>query len=145
VLHSELTDAADVVLAGSSAFEKDGSFTNDQGHVQGAALVIAPPGDAQNDCAILAHFAQLFGGTLSTPDRARTEIAAELGHLQAYDALRQMTFSRPVAARTWLQASNPSERWKWDFLFQDLPPVKGALDPSALPPEPPRPSGGTTE
>ena len=50
-----------------------------------------------------------------------------------------MTFNRPVSARTWLQASNPSERWKWDFLFQDLPPVKGALDPSSLPPEPPKP------
>ena len=36
-----------------------------------------------------------------------------------------MTFSRPVPMRTWLQMSNPSERWKWDFLFQDLPPVKG--------------------
>jgi hypothetical protein len=23
-----------------------------------------------------------------------------------------------------MQASNPSERWKWDFMFQDLPPVK---------------------
>ena len=44
-----------------------------------------------------------------------------------------MTFSRPVSARNWLQASNPSERWKWDFLFQDLPPIKGALDPSSLP------------
>jgi hypothetical protein len=33
-------------------------------------------------------------------------------------------FVAPVAARHWLQASNPSERWKWDFLFQDLPPVK---------------------
>jgi hypothetical protein len=32
---------------------------------------------------------------------------------------------RPVPARNWLQASNPSERWKWDFLYQDLPPVKG--------------------
>ena len=29
------------------------------------------------------------------------------------------------AAQHWLQASNPSERWKWDFMFQDLPPVKG--------------------
>jgi hypothetical protein len=29
-----------------------------------------------------------------------------------------------VTAKTWLQASNPSERWKWDFMFQDLPPVK---------------------
>ena len=33
----------------------------------------------------------------------------------------------------WLQASNPSERWKWDFMFQDLPPVKGSVDPTALP------------
>ena len=35
-----------------------------------------------------------------------------------------LSFARPVSARTWLQASNPSERWKWDFMFQDLPPVK---------------------
>jgi len=57
--------------------------------------------------------------------------------------LQQMMFSRPVPMRTWLQMSNPSERWKWDFLFQDLPPVKGALDPSSLPPAPPtRPGEG---
>ena len=31
----------------------------------------------------------------------------------------------------WLQASNPSERWKWDFMFQDLPPVKFAGTPRA--------------
>ena len=66
-----------------------------------------------------------LGLTLSTPERARTEIAAELIHLQAYGVLQQMMFSRPVSVRTWLQMSNPSERWKWDFLFQDLPPVKG--------------------
>jgi hypothetical protein len=38
---------------------------------------------------------------------------------------------RDVAARHWLQASNPSERWKWDFMFQDLPPVKFAGRPAA--------------
>jgi hypothetical protein len=104
--------------------------------VQGAATVIAAPGDAQDDCLILANFAMLVGLAVSTPERARTEIAAELIHLQAYGRLQQMMFSRPVSVRTWLQMSNPSERWKWDFLFQDLPPVKGALDPSALPPAP---------
>jgi hypothetical protein len=36
-----------------------------------------------------------------------------------------VTFPKPLAARTWLQSSNPSERWKWDHMFQDLPPVKG--------------------
>ena len=136
VMESELTAAADFVLPGSTSFEKDASYTNDQGMVQGAAAVIAPPGDAQDDCLILANFAMLFGLQLSTAERARTEIATALVHMQAYGALQQVKFSRPVAARTWLQASNPSERWKWDFLFRDVPPVKGALDPSALPPAP---------
>jgi NADH-quinone oxidoreductase subunit G len=135
-LQSELTAAADVVLAGCSAFEKDASYTNDQGRVQGAALVIAPPGDAQDDCAILAAFGSIVGVKVSAPDRARTEIAGELSHMEAYGVLQKMTFTRPVSARTWLQGSNPSERWKWDFLFQDLPPVKGAVDPTSLPPPP---------
>jgi NADH-quinone oxidoreductase subunit G len=138
VLHSELTAAADVVLAGASSFEKDACYTNDQGRVQGAALVTPPPGDALDDCVILAHVGMALGVQLPSPDRARSEIAAGLARLPAYAALPQMTFSRPVAAHTWLQASNPSERWKWDFLFQDLPPVKGKLDLSALPPEPGR-------
>ena len=47
-----------------------------------------------------------------------------------------LTFNVPVPADHWLQASNPSERWKWDFMFQDLPPVKGTVDLSALPPAP---------
>jgi NADH-quinone oxidoreductase subunit G len=136
VVHSELTAAADCVLSGSTSFEKDASYTNDQGRVQGAATVIAAPGDTQDDCLILANFAMLVGLTVSTPDRARTEIAAELIHLQAYGVLQKMMFSRPVTLRTWLQMSNPSERWKWDHLFQDLPPVKGSLDPSSLPPAP---------
>ena len=44
-----------------------------------------------------------------------------------------VVFSRPVSARHWLQASNPSERWKWDFMFQDLPPVKFGDDFGPLP------------
>ena len=47
-----------------------------------------------------------------------------------------LTFNKPLDARNWLQASNPSERWKWDFMYQDLPPVKGAVDLSSLPPAP---------
>jgi len=42
----------------------------------------------------------------------------------AYAELRSLTFARPINARHWLQGSNPSERWKWDFMFQDVPPVK---------------------
>jgi predicted molibdopterin-dependent oxidoreductase YjgC len=136
VMHSELTAAADFVLPGSTSFEKDGSYTNDEGIVQGAAAVIAAPGEAQDDCLVLANFAMLFGLKLSTAERARSEIAAELTALGNYGGLQQMSFARPVSLRTWLQASNPSERWKWDFLFQDNPPIKGALDPSALPSPP---------
>ena len=136
VLQSELTAAADFVLAGSSNFEKDGSFTNDQGRVQGAAAVAAAPGEALDDSLILSRIGTMLGVELPAPDRARTEIAKQLMHLEAYGALQQMVFSRPVAARTWLQASNPSERWKWDFLFQDLPPVKGTVDLLSLPYQP---------
>ena len=42
-----------------------------------------------------------------------------------YAEAERLAFTRPVPAGTWLQASNPSERWKWDFMYQDLPPVKG--------------------
>jgi anaerobic selenocysteine-containing dehydrogenase len=136
VLHTELTAAADVVLPGASSFEKDASYTNDQGTVQGAALVIAPPGDASDDCEIFAKIGQALEIPIATPERARTDIAAMLVHLQAYGVLQLMKFSRPIALRTWLQSSNPSERWKWDLLFQDLPPVKGTVDLNSLPPEP---------
>jgi NADH-quinone oxidoreductase subunit G len=136
VLQSELSAAADFVLAGSTNFEKDGSFTNDQGRVQGAGLVAAAPGDALDDCLILSRIGMLFGVELPSADRARTEIADRLAHLEAYGALQQMVFTRPVTARTWLQASNPSERWKWDLLFQDLPPVKGTVDLLSLPYQP---------
>jgi hypothetical protein len=56
----------------------------------------------------------------------RQEIAQALPGEGALAGIEQLTFSKPVAARNWLQASNPSERWKWDFMFQDLPPVKFA-------------------
>ena len=53
---------------------------------------------------------------------------------KAFDGIdRRWRSTAPLDARHWLQASNPSERWKWDFMFQDLPPVKGAVDPSSLP------------
>ncbi len=137
-VQSDLTAAADIVLPGSTSFEKDATYTNDQGRVQAAAAVIAAPGDAGDDCLIFANFAMLFGGMVSSAQQARSEIAAALAHMPAYGVLPDMTFTRPVSMRTWLQMSNPSERWKWDFLFQDNAPFKGALDPSAIPPEPPR-------
>ena len=49
------------------------------------------------------------------------------------EGLTTLTFGQRIAGRDCLQGSNPSERWKWDFMFQDLPPIKGSVDPSSLP------------
>ena len=61
----------------------------------------------------------------------RGALAAALAGNERYAGLANLAFVRPVPARHWLQASNPSERWKWDFMFQDLPPVKFAGRPIA--------------
>jgi NADH-quinone oxidoreductase subunit G len=126
VLKTNLAHAADIVLPGAAWVEKDATYTNMTGHVQAAARVIQPPGDAGEDWQILMKLGPVFGVnvTYASGVAVREAIAASLSSLPGYAALPAMTFARPVAARDWLQASNPSERWKWDFMFQDLPPVK---------------------
>jgi len=133
VLHTPLVDAADIALAGCAWVEKDACFTNMTGHVQASSRAITPPGDAGEDWQIIERLGIVFGTTVDMPSgRAiRDTVAAELGG--AYAALPSMTFARPVSARHWLQASNPSERWKWDFMFQDLPPIKFGDDFGPLP------------
>ena len=126
VLLGEIARAADVVLAGSAWVEKDSTYTNDQGRVQAAARAFPPPPDARDDREIFLQVAAALGRELpfKTTDDIRNALAAELEHNTAYRELRTMPFARPVTAANWLQASNPSERWKWDYLFQDLAPVK---------------------
>jgi NADH-quinone oxidoreductase subunit G len=132
VLMTELAQAADIVLPGAAYVEKDATYTNQQGRVQAAAQVMVPPGDATEDWQILINVAVSLGITApryTTAADVRADVAAALDGNAAYDALASVEFARPVPARTWLQASNPSERWKWDFMFQDLPPVKFAGQP----------------
>ena len=126
VLMTPLAAAADFVLPGSAYVEKDALYTNDQGRVQAASLTIAPPGEARDDWEILTHFGRSLGLTLPYKSAAdvRRAIAAAMPGTQ-YENADKLVFTRPISARNWLQASNPSERWKWDFMFQDLPPVKG--------------------
>jgi NADH-quinone oxidoreductase subunit G len=135
VLLSDLARAADFVLPGASYVEKEASYTNDRGRLQGAARVIPTPGEAMEDWQILIGLAPLLGATFAYagPAQIRADIAAAHQGQPGFAEIATMTFGRPLSARHWLQASNPSERWKWDFMFQDLPPVKGAVDPQALP------------
>jgi NADH-quinone oxidoreductase subunit G len=135
VLHTPLAEAADIVLPGCAFVEKDATYTNMTGHVQGASRVLTPPGDAVEDWQILAKLAVVFGATVTYASSAavREAIARELEATAGYGALGSMTFTRPMSAKSWLQASNPSERWKWDFMFQDLPPIKFGEDFGPLP------------
>ena len=135
VLHTPLADAADIVLPGSAFVEKDATYTNMSGHVQAGSRVIAPPGEAGEDWQILMKLGIVFGTNVSYASAAavRESIAQSLASVPGYAALAAVGFARPVSARHWLQASNPSERWKWDFMFQDLPPVKFGEDFGPLP------------
>src|SRR6185503_8666477 len=64
VLKSDLADAADFVLPGACWVEKDAIYTNGQGRVQASSCAIAPPGEAMEDCIILANVARALGLTL---------------------------------------------------------------------------------
>ena len=133
VLMTPLAAAADVVLPGACWTEKDGSYVNGQGRLQAAARAIAPPADAMEDWQIFVNVGTALGATLSytSSQEVRADIAAALPGNERYAGLASLSFARPVPAKHWLQASNPSERWKWDFMFQDLPPVKFTGRPGA--------------
>jgi len=135
VLLTDLARAADFVLPGASSMEKEASYTNDQGRLQGTARAIPVPGEALEDWQLLVKLATALGLSLdyATDRDVRADISRRYRDAQGLEALGSLAFAQPVAARTWLQASNPSERWKWDFMYQDLPPVKGTVDPSAVP------------
>ncbi len=133
VLMTELASAADIVLPGTAWVEKDAAYVNMDGRLQGAARAIVPPGEAQEDWQVFVNVGLALGVTMNYTGSGavRSELHAALSGNDRYAGLSDLAFARPVPARTWLQASNPSERWKWDFMFQDLPPVKFAGMPDA--------------
>src|SRR5260370_7492288 len=57
VLLTELARAADFVLPGASYVEKEASYTNQQGRLQGTSRAIPLPGQARQDWAILVNLA----------------------------------------------------------------------------------------
>ena len=126
ILNTTLVQAADIVLPGSAFVEKDVTYTNSAGVVQASSRVITPPGDAAEDWQILSKIAVAIGAALeeTSASAIRQSIAASLSSIPAYSRLTDIAFARPVAAREYLQSSNPMERGKWDTMFQDLPPIK---------------------
>jgi NADH-quinone oxidoreductase subunit G len=135
VLLTDLARAADFVLPGASWVEKEASYTNEQGTLQGTARAFPPPAGARDDWETVVALARALGMPFDYANGAavRAAIAARFPADPVISGLTRIVFNQPVAARHWLQTSNPSERWKWDFMFQDLPPVKGAVDPESLP------------
>ena len=131
VVFSELARAADFVLPGASYAEKEAAYANDQGRLQGTTRALAPPGEAMEDWRILVNLGISLGVRFDYPAAAhiRTDIARRYGEGKGLEGLATLAFAKPIAARHWLQASNPSERWKWDFMYQDLPPVKFEGEP----------------
>jgi NADH-quinone oxidoreductase subunit G len=127
VLQTDLAKIADVVLPGSAWVEKDATYTNEQGLVQAVSKAINAPGESVEDWQILTSVAAALGlpYTYTTSQQVRDDVAKHLVDNPAYVGLTAQVFNRPVSAEHWLKASNPMERWKWDTMFQDLPPVKG--------------------
>ena len=132
---TDLARAADFVLPGASYVEKEASYTNQQGRLQGTSRAIPLPGDAREDWQILVDIGIALGVPFTYKSAAdvRNDIVGHFSTVTELQGLTTLAFNKPLEARHWLQASNPSERWKWDFMYQDLPPVKGNVDPTALP------------
>ena len=131
VLLNDLSRAADFVLPGASYVEKEASYVNEQGRLQGTARAIPAPGEALEDWQILVNLSGVLGVPLGYASSAevRAEVAARYAGTKEFEHLASLAFAKPLSAHNWLQASNPSERWKWDFMYQDLPPTKFAGEP----------------
>ena len=138
VLMTPLAEAADFVLPGASSVEKEASYTNGQGRLQAASRTLPLVGESLEDWQILVDVAKGLGVALPYADAAavRSDIEARFAESTAISGISKLAFGRPVEGRHWLQTNNPSERWKWDFMYQDLPPVKGDVELTALPPAP---------
>jgi predicted molibdopterin-dependent oxidoreductase YjgC len=137
VVRSSLSEMADIVLPGAVWLEKDAVYTNDQGTPQPVSKAMPPAGEGLEDWEVLGRVAAALGVPLGYTSSAdvRRAIAAAMPQT-VYAGIESVTFNRPVSARNWLSSSNPSERWKWDFMYQDLPPVKGHnVQTEGLPPE----------
>ena len=104
-LMTPLAAAADIVLAGAAWTEKEATYTNDRGILQGTSRVMAAPGDAREDWQVLTMVAAELGAAMTLRRcrrRARGDrrrVAGPGGHRRHHrDRLRQAAAGPHVAA-----------------------------------------------
>ena len=102
VLLNDLARAADFVLPGASYVEKEASYTNQQGRLQGTAKAIPLPGEAHEDWQILTDLAAALGVGFSYTSAAdvRADIVARMPAATALEGLPTLVFNRPLEAST---------------------------------------------
>ena len=84
---TEIVRMAHVILPGVSAYEKDGTFTNDRGRIQRIKKAIDPPGTAKPDWEILSFVGsklQKQGFDYSDPSEIMLDIAR---NIPAYEGM----------------------------------------------------------
>ena len=99
VLLTDLARAADFVLPGASSVEKEASYTNEQGRLQGTARAIPPPGEALEDWQILVNLGAALGVPFDYASAAqvRADIAARFGDVRASTGSTTLAFAEPVS------------------------------------------------
>ena len=93
IAHNALTEKAHLVLAGATAYEKEGTFTNYQNRVQRLRPGIMPPLAAKTDFEILQELADLLDvGVYVRPEQVFQEISETIDGYQgmSYTALGEL-------------------------------------------------------
>ncbi len=76
IYHTPLAELAHVVLAGASAYEKAGTFTNYKGRVQRIRPAILPPFSAKADYEILRDLGQVLGADVPVRPKLAFDLIA---------------------------------------------------------------------
>eukprot|EP00658_Telonema_sp_P-2_P007614 TRINITY_DN12843_c0_g1_i1.p1 TRINITY_DN12843_c0_g1~~TRINITY_DN12843_c0_g1_i1.p1 ORF type:complete len:728 (+),score=220.21 TRINITY_DN12843_c0_g1_i1:1-2184(+) len=101
---------ADLILPGAAYTEKPATYVNMEGRVQMTKKVVAPPGDAREDWAILRALSQVSGKTLpyDTIDQVRERMADISPSLTHVDELTGCPLSEMALAQA--QAGGSSSK-----------------------------------
>ena len=92
IVANETTRLAGILLPGSAAAEKNGTFTTPDGRVQSLQQAVSPPSQSRSDIAILAELYNALAGKKA--DITTESVAAEI---EATNPLYASSSSRPMA------------------------------------------------